>query len=408
MRITSQIKVMRRSLAFMLLAACATGGAWSQDHGAGHHGMRQEQGLGTSGAFDPQGRLWIARTEPAKGQPGAAYVVLQMSSDTGKTWSAPKRVQQVPEAIEAAGESRPKLAFGSKGQVYVTYTHPLGKPYTGEIRFARSVDGGESFSAPATVHSNRDLITHRFDSLIVDGTGRVYVAWIDKRDGEAARARKQQYAGAAVYYAVSDDGGAHFKGDYKLSDHSCECCRIALALDPAGDPVALWRAVFDTNVRDHAIAKLAADGIAPGMARATFDNWHIDACPHHGPSLAFSPDGTRHQVWFDMTGDEGGVFYASAAPGGQLGKPLRLGSDQAEHGEVAVNGNKVAVAWKQFDGEATAVMLRVSGDGGRTWLEKRLASTVGNSDHPHLVRSPSGIVLVWRTLDEGMRIVPAI
>jgi hypothetical protein len=395
--------------AVLLAAGAAASPAWSHDHHAIAHG----QELGTSAAFDPQGRLWIARTEAAKethapSQPASSFVVLQVSSDMGKTWSAPARVQQAPEAIEATGESRPKLAFGSKGQMYITYTHPLGKPYTGEIRFASSLDGGRTFSAPVTVHRNRDLITHRFDSLIVDGTGRVYVAWIDKRDGEAARARKEPYAGAAVYYAVSEDGGAHFKGDYKLADHSCECCRIALALDPGGQPVALWRAVFDANVRDHAIARLSADGVAPRLERATFDNWHIDACPHHGPSLAFAADGTRHQVWFDLAGDEGGLFYASATPGGRLGKPVRLGSDQAEHGEVAVNANKVAIAWKQFDGQATAIMLKASNDGGKTWREQRLASTEGNSDHPHLVTSPAGIILVWRTQNEGVRIIPAI
>lgn len=209
-----------------------------------------------------------------------------------------------------------------------------------------------------------------------------------------------------MYYAVSSDSGAHFKGDYKLADHSCECCRIALALAPNGETVAMWRAVFGTNIRDHAIATLPADGTASRIERASFDNWHIDACPHHGPSLAFAADGTRHRVWFDAATDEGGLFYASATPRGQQGKPLRLGSDQAEHGDVAVNGNKVAVAWKQFDGEATAIMLRTSRDGGKTWQEKRLASTAGISDHPHLVRAPAGIVLVWRTQDEGIRTIP--
>lgn len=399
---------LRRKLSLFLLTALAAGSAWPQEHEGAHKRMRHEPALGTSAAFDAQGRLWIARTEPAPGQAPGAFVVLQFSNDLGKTWSAPRRVQQAPETVEAAGESRPKVAFGSKGQVYVTYTHPLGKPYTGEIRFARSTDGGQTFSAPVTVHSNRDLITHRFDSLIVDKAGRVFVTWIDKRDAEAARARKEAYAGAAVYYAVSNDGGSSFKGDYKLSDHSCECCRIALALDPKGEPVALWRAVFGTNVRDHAIGKLAADGASPQTARATFDNWHIDACPHHGPSLAFAPDGTRHQVWFDVTGEEGGVFYASAAPNGELGKPSRLGSDQAEHGDVAVLGANVAVAWKQFDGSATAILLKLSTDGGKTWREKALASTSGNSDQPRLAAGPHGIVLVWRTQEEGVRTIPVI
>lgn len=386
---------------FLALALLSGGG---QACAQGHHHAGNDASLGTSAAVDPQGRLWIARTEPAA---QGAYVVLQSTSDLGKTWTAPQRVQQEPETIEATGESAPKIAFGPAGQVYVSYTHPLGKPYTGEIRFARSIDGGKHFSAPATVHANRDLITHRFDSLVVDRTGRVYVAWIDKRDAEAARARQQSYAGAAVYYAVSDDAGASFKGDYKLADHSCECCRIALALDPAGTPVALFRAVYGKNIRDHAIATLSPDGKPAEPVRATFDDWHIDACPHHGPGLAFAADGSRHQVWFDVTKEQGGVFYASAPAGGKIGTPVRLGSDQAEHADVAVDGARIAVVWKQFDGDATSILLRHSNDGGKTWQEKTLARTTGNSDHPHLLRTPSGIVLVWRTQAEGVRVLPA-
>lgn len=56
------------------------------------------------------------------------------------------------------------------------------------------------FSPLITVHSNRDEITHRFESMIVDTSGRIFIAWIDKRDAEAARAKKEKYAGAAIYY----------------------------------------------------------------------------------------------------------------------------------------------------------------------------------------------------------------
>lgn len=170
------------------------------------------------------------------------------------------RVQRQPEPVSAEGKNRPKIAFGGKDDIYITYTMPLAKPYTGEIRFVCSTDGGKTFSAPLTVHANRDLITHRFESLIVDHEGCIYVAWIDKRDLEAAAAHKRKYAGAALYYAVSEDGGVSFGGDYKIADHFCECCRIALALNPQGHPVAMWRHVFEPNVRDHALAELTPDG----------------------------------------------------------------------------------------------------------------------------------------------------
>lgn len=391
-----------------VIALCTlvfNGWAFAHEAHADHESMpvvRVE--LGTSAAVDARGRLWIVSKE---GTGDGQYVVLQVSEDMGKTWSAPMRVQRQPEPVSAEGENRPKIAFGSKDGIYITYTKPLSKPYTGEIRFVRSTDGGKTFSTPLTVHANRDLITHRFESLIVDREGRIYVVWIDKRDREAAAAHKRNYAGAALYYAVSEDGGASFRGDYKIADHSCECCRIALVLNPQGRPVVMWRHVFEPNARDHALAELASDG-KPGPARrVTFDDWRIDACPHHGPALAYASDGTRHQAWFNVKGDEGGVFYAAADVSGALGKPLRLGSAQAEHPDVAVQGREVVLAWKQFDGKATVILARLSNDGGRTWQERELARTSGASDQPHLLNTASGIVLVWRTRNEGVQTVTA-
>jgi hypothetical protein len=359
--------------------------------------------LGTSAAVDADGRLWIVGKEADQ---SGHYVVLQSSRDMGKTWSAPKRAQREPEsAISADGENRPKIVFGTKGEIYITYTKPLTKPYTANIRFIRSTDGGNTFSAPITVHANRDVITHRFESMIVDKAGRIYVAWIDKRDLEAAAARKEKYSGAALYYAVSDDGGASFRGDYKIADHSCECCRIALALNPAGKPVALWRHVFAPNARDHALVELSADGKAGALARATFDDWRVDACPHQGPSLAYAADGTRHQAWFTGKEDTGGVFYAAADASGALKKPMRLGSELAAHADLAVRGKTVALAWKQFDGTSTAILGKLSDDGGLTWRDREFASTQGASDQPRLLNAGSAILLVWRTQNEGVRTI---
>ncbi len=358
--------------------------------------------LGTSAAVDGQGRLWMVSKETAGEN---QYVVLQMSADMGKSWSSPTRIQQQPESVSAEGENRPKIAFGSKGEIFITYTKPLAKPYTGEIRFVRSLDGGKTFSPPVTVHANRDVITHRFESLIVDGEGRLYVAWIDKRDLHAAAARKQKYAGAAIYYAVSEDAGASFRGDYKIADHSCECCRIALALNPQGRPVALWRHVFEPNVRDHALMELTPDGRLGSLQRASFDDWRIDACPHHGPALAYAADGSRHQTWFNVKEGEGGVFYAVSDAAGMTGKPLRLGSAQAAHADVVVSGRNVALAWKQFDGKATTLLARLSNDGGQTWQEVELARTQGASDQPRLLNTPAGIVSIWRTQNEGVQTV---
>ncbi|WP_394780372.1 sialidase family protein [Undibacterium sp.] len=371
-----------------------------EGHSVGN--MEKSAELASSAAFDTNGDLWLVGKH---GVGDNQYLGIQVSRDLGKTWSAPRNIQTTPEAVSADGENRPKLAFGPANTMYVSYTKPLSKPYTGEIRLLRSVDGGQTFLPAITVHANRQLITHRFESMIVDRSGRIFIAWIDKRDVEAALARKQKYEGAAIYYAVSEDGGASFKGDFKIADHSCECCRIAIALNPQGEAVAMWRHVFEPNSRDHAMQVLRADGKPGKLIRTTFDDWRVDACPHHGPSLAYGADGRRHQTWFNVKGEQGGIFYAAADAGVRLGAPVQLGAAQAEHADVALAGEKIAIAWKEFDGTATKVLAKISADNGQSWQQKELAATKGASDQPRLVANGKDVYLVWRTLADGIAIV---
>jgi hypothetical protein len=367
----------------------------------GAHGHREGGApLAASAAFDAEGGLWAASLEGER-------LVVRRSADFGRSWSAPRTVVGAPERVAAEGDARPKLALGPAGEIYLSWTRPLSKPYTGEIRFARSLDGGRSFSPPFTVHTDRQEITHRFDALAVARDGRVIVVWIDKRDQEAARSRGVAYRGAAVYYAVSDDRGASFRGDFKVAEHSCECCRIALAPLADGSVAALWRHVFAPNLRDHALAVLAADGRASGMRRATFDDWRVDACPHHGPSLGVDSAGRLHAVWFTGAAGREGVHYGRLLEHGIAGE-RRIGGESAAHADLATSGARVAIAWKEFDGARSHLRAMVSDDGGESWREVELAATDGASDQPRVLAWRGRFFVFWNTQHEPLlvRTVP--
>jgi hypothetical protein len=358
---------------------------------AGSHGRAA---LGSTAAFDHQQRLWIVRTEPVDKN---AHVILQRSDDNGASWQPAIQVTSKAEPVSADGENRPKIAFGPRNEIYVTWTSPTSDKFTGDIRFTRSLDGGKNWSAPAVVHHDRQLITHRFESMLVDQAGRIWVAWIDKRDLGAAQSAKKDYAGAAVYYAYSEDQGTTWRGDYKLVDNSCECCRIALTLDTKDRGVAMWRHVFPPNERDHAFAVLQPEGKGVVVERVTTDRWNIDACPHHGPSLAVAADGTRHAVWFNQVNGEGRVFYGrltGSAPAGVQALPAG-----AAHADIAARGNNVAVVWKRFDGTATRVESWLSKDGGRSFTAGPMLQTNSNSDQPRLLSNDTTMLVVWRTAD---------
>jgi len=387
-----------RCAGLLLAALLAAGSAFAQHehkaHGEGKKGRPPPPELGATAAVDAKGAIWAAYAE-------AGHVLVRGSDDAGKSWSAPVRANPAAEPIGASGDSRPKIATGPGGELYVTWTKPLAKPYTGDIRFSRSLDGGKSFSAPVTVHTDRQEITHRFDSVAVNAAGQVFLAWIDKRDQVAAG---KGYRGAAVYFAVSDDRGASFRGDFKVADYSCECCRIALLPRADGSVLALWRHVFEPNIRDHGIAQLNADGSAGPLRRATFDDWRLDACPHHGPSLAAEANGRLHAVWFTQAPGKAGVHYGRLREGG-VDAQRRVGGDAAEHADLAIDGKRVAVAWKEFDGTKSRLRAMVSEDGGDKWREHELFATGEASDQPRVLVRQGRFHVFWHTRERPLAVV---
>ncbi len=353
--------------------------------------------LGASAAFAGDGRLWMVDAADQQ-------VRVRHSDDLGATWSAPVAVNAEPEPVAADGDSRPKIAIAPNGTLHVTWTQPLPKPYTGIIRFSRSLDGGATWSRPITVHADRQEITHRFDAITVTDDGTVFVVWIDKRDQERAKATGAPYRGAAVYFAVSDDNGASFRGDYRVADHSCECCRIALLAD--GDGVlALWRHVFEPNLRDHALARLNPDGSAEPMRRATFDDWAIDACPHHGPSLARDGHGHLHAVWFALGPRDPGVSYGRLVDGRVEGQ-RRIGGARAEHADLAVAGDAIAIVWREFDGEVMRLNALRSDDGGATWREQAVAQTTDVADQPKVLVREGRFHAFWNLRGQPPQVLP--
>ena len=405
-------------LATMVLAGFCLPGAQAHEAHEGHEGRaasaesatgkaapRARAGLSIGAAIAPGGELWLVGLN----QEGRLFT--QSSRDLGLTWNQPRILDTGADRVAADGENRPKIAFGPDRRAVISYTQPLAKPYTGEIRMLRSDDGGESFSAPFTVHRDRQVITHRFESLAFDRSGVLHTVWIDKRDqllaarktgGSAGRA----YAGAAIYRNESRDGGLSFGPDIKVADHSCECCRIALAPTPAGGVAALWRHVFEPNIRDHAFAVLGAATQAP--VRASLDDWRLDACPHHGPGLAAAQQGGYHAVWFGERAGRAAVRYGRlAADGTPQGEARELPDPRAEHADVVASGQHVAIAWRSYNGMQTQLRAWVSADDGAHFALRELAASSEENDHPRLLATTAGIRVLWRTAKE-IHVLPIV
>lgn len=373
--------------------------AVAQQHQHGKPGSMPEA-FTAAPAFAPDGTLWLAR-------PMVDRIVVQRSTDLGKTFSAPAMVTPEPMNLDWGPDARARIAVDPRGRLIVTFGIFQDKNFNGRAFFARSIDGGTTFTGPRPITA--DTTSQRFEIAGVDPDGRVFAAWLDKRNVAKARAAGKAYAGAALAYAW-EDGEAGF-GDTSIAlDNTCECCRLGLAFAGAGRPAVVFRNIFPGSVRDHGVITFH-DPRTPGpVRRVSVDDWKIEACPHHGPSIAIAADGSYHVTWFTDGARRKGLFYARAdSADTPFTSPRALSRPERQPARpyLLANGPDLHLVWKEFDGDKVAVRWQVSHDSGRRWSDPRtVAETTDASDHPLLVADKQRAYLSWLTKVEGYRLIP--
>jgi hypothetical protein len=358
--------------------------------------MRPKTTLAVGATYDNNGQLWLAKVENN-------HLLVYKSKDNGRSFTKPVVVTPEPENISADGENRPKIAVTHDGTVFLTWTQSLPKNYSGDIRFSRSTDSGKTFSKPITLNDDGQITSHRFDSLAIDNTGRVVIAWLDARDREAAREKGEEFTGISLSSAQSVDNGATFSANRTVQEHVCECCRISLAWTIDG-PVVFWRNIFNTNTRDFAISRLDTGE----KRRVTDDEWQVDSCPHHGGDMAVDSQDRLHLVWFTNGNTRQGLFYKNIT-GKKESSPLSIGNSEARagHPSVSASGNTVLIAWRELDGSKISSQIMYSSDAGITWSDpKSLAKTSGVADYPVPMVNGEQMMVIWNTSAEGLRILP--
>jgi hypothetical protein len=328
----------------LILAANAIALAQTHQHGAT---------AATDGQYNPyivsdnRGGFYLAYIERAN---SVSNVMLRHSSD-GVNFSAPVRVNDIAGDATVRNENPPKVAAGSQGEVYVCWASERGK-WKGNIRFARSTDGGKTFSPAITVNSDGagEPAGHAFQSIAVDLRGRVHVAWIDERD------KREEDRGAEIWLAVSTDRGRSFSRDRRILTDVCECCRTNLQTDAAGNLYLTYRVVPRSGpmYRDIIITRSGDGGKTFTQTVVSEDKWDVNGCPVAGPSFSFDNQGAITVVWFMGAAERPGLYYATSTDNGKTFAPRRLLDPQQKLGKRAhttpLASGGIFAAWDDADG----------------------------------------------------------
>lgn len=273
--------------------------------------------------------------------------------------------------------------------------------YSYGIRVRRSRDGGATWGAPVTPHTDGLLAEHGFVSLWPAGGDTLGLAWLDGRKSAMPDSTREMTVRSARL-----DGEGRPTAEAVLDPRSCDCCQTAAARTARGI-VVVYRDRSPAEIRDIAIVRETAGGwSAPALVHA--DGWHYPGCPVNGPAVVARGD-TVVVAWFTAAHDSARVLLArSTDAGATFGPPVRV-DDGTPIGRVALeldeSGTPV-VAWLE-QVEQTVVELRLRRVAGNLPGAIRVITRMSNgrpSGFPRMVRVGNALLVSWTDVVPTLRV----
>jgi hypothetical protein len=288
------------------------------------------------------------------------------SADDGRSFSEPVAVNSTGKVQLTMGERGPKLALGRNGSIHVIWMDRWSPGAQVHAKYARSTDGGKTFSEPRQLSSKAMLDGA---TIAADGKGNVIAFWHTFDPPQ-----KEIKDGHWIYLARSTDDGETFAAPERLrltdmKDLACSMCLMRARFAQDGKVHLAFRSAVD-NIRDMYVLSSNPGENAFTAKRVNNDNWYIDHCPMCGPELTVDAAGSAycaymadHKVYWsrrpadsaDFTlhvatpNNENDEIYPSATPNGN-GDVLMVW----QVGPMAV-GQKATVHWALYrdDGSYT-------------------------------------------------------
>jgi hypothetical protein len=235
------------------------------------------------------------------------------SVDGGVTFSEPIQVN-----AEATGAARghPTLAVGSDGSVHVAWEEMRDGDW--DIYYAR-LEGGEAFSPPTPVSDDATGTDQARPTIAVERDGTVHLAWQDSRAGDWD-----------ITYARSTDGGDTFSANLRVNTET-----RGQQVDPAigvDGPERVHVAWADDRSAAWAVYHTRSEGEGFLRGRVVGSGLMADLS-NELPSLTVGPDDRVHIAWanaYVRDPDYGALLYlpvyaVSTDRGGTFSDPRQVG-----------------------------------------------------------------------------------
>jgi hypothetical protein len=253
------------------------------------------------------------------------------------------------EGSSTAAESMGKVAFKSDGTIIALFNKRFENSksrFASAIYYTLSVDKGKSWTDPQFIHSETSQDYGRsFFSTATLADGEVATIWLDGRFGEAEK-------GSALFFARTENGKG-FGEDICLDKNTCECCRTEILNDQEGGIHIAYRGIqlpldhLGKQVRDMVYSFSSDNGKTFTPTKViNKDNWEIEACPHTGPTLAYSKD-EINALWFTGGGLPGLYFSSLKGDDQEFGAKVDISKIGRHPQMLSLEDGNLAVVWDE-------------------------------------------------------------
>ena len=293
-------------------------------------------------------------------------VFSQRLDASGKAIAPPVNVSRSPNVFSWL----PRVAVDPAGRILVLWQEIIfsGGSHGGDILFARSENGGRTFSAPVNLSNSLAgdgkgrYNEKRWDNgsldLAVGADGEVYAAWTE-------------YEGA-LWLRRSRDGGKTFADLQRIPE--AKPAR-APALAVRGNTVYLAWTIGDDAGADIRVAR-SHDGGATFAAPVIVER---SKAYSDAPKLALDGRGTLHLVYSENMRV---VYSRSSDGGGSFERPRAISGPDSGFPALGVDGTaNLYVLWERFPGQRSrprGLGFAVSRDRGRSFEAGQVPGSAGS------------------------------
>jgi hypothetical protein len=404
----------RAAAAFLLGSSLACGHAPSAPAGARTSTIGLDGHANATPSLAARGDRVVLTWTASQPDGGNADVFAAVSTDDGRTFDAPVRVNDQPGTARNSGEQAPRVAIDDD-TIGVVWAAKQGS--TSDVMYARSTDGGRTFSRGQAVHPAGLSGLRGWASIAIDRDRRIHVLWLDGRNATTAASTPTQMP---MSHAAHTHGGDHAMGtssprqdlfhatidpDGRISEQLvaadvCFCCKTAVVPRSDGSTFVAWRHIFPGSARDIGSALLSPTSDAPAtIARVSDDHWHLEACPDDGPAAVVDRTGAVHIAWPTLVNGHKAIFYAYAADGRTFSSRERVDADDAidaNHPQIALTADgHVVVLWDEATSSGTAVLARGKNFDTTRWDRQTSIASDGDNRYPAAATSNAGLITAW-------------